>query len=213
MDNKLLETVKKMHNKFDLQNTAGPQHLTPEEKAFRIVALREEIDEYEESTELVNEYDALIDLLVFTVGTFERQGLPLQKGFDAVMQCNMQKNLAGSSENSKRGFKRDLVKPQGWVGPESKLQEILAKHESMPEVLIERGSTHGNFAESSIFNQALLDLFRNTKNWDDMPAMHKESIEMIMHKIGRIVFGDFNFKDHWVDISGYASLIEKELKG
>lgn len=67
----------------------------------------------------------MIDLLVFTVGTFERQGLPLQEGFDAVMQCNMKKNLAGSDENSKRGFKRDLVKPQGWVGPESQLQEIL----------------------------------------------------------------------------------------
>ena len=212
MDNKLLLSVKKMHEKFDLQNNAGPQRLTEEEKKFRIVALREEISEYEESTELVDEYDALIDLLVFTVGTFERQGFNLQDGFDAVMQCNMQKNLAGSDANSKRGFKRDLVKPEGWIGPEPRLQSILDNVKNMPHILTERGSTHGNFSESSVFNQAMLDLFRNTKNWNDMPAMHKESIEMIMHKIGRIVFGNFNFKDHWVDIAGYATLVENEIK-
>jgi predicted HAD superfamily Cof-like phosphohydrolase len=127
MDNKLLQSVKAMHSKFGLENNSGPTHLTPEEKSFRIVALREEIDEYEEATELVNEYDALVDLMVFAVGTFERHGFPLQDGFDAVMTCNMKKELAGSSENSKRGFKRDLVKPAGWTGPEAKLSEILNK--------------------------------------------------------------------------------------
>lgn len=125
MDNKLLQSVKNMHEKFGLANNAGPTSLTSEEKAFRIVALREEIQEYEDSTDLVNEYDALIDLMVFAVGTFERQGFPLQEGFDTVMECNMKKELAGSSEKSKRGFKRDLVKPQGWTGPESKLQQII----------------------------------------------------------------------------------------
>lgn len=211
MDNKLLQTVKQMHQKFGLENNGGPNFLDAEEKTFRIKALREEITEYEQSTELVNEYDALIDLLVFTIGTFERQGFPLQPGFDAVMACNMQKTLAGSNENSKRGFKRDLVKPSGWVGPEKKLQEILDKKTLLPKVLNERGNTHGNFSESSIFNQAILNLFRNTKNWDDLPAIHKEAIEMIMHKIGRIVYGDFNFKDHWTDIAGYSTLVEKEL--
>jgi len=127
MDNKLLQSVKKMHQKFGLQNNVGVTHLSDEEKKFRIVALREEIDEYEAATDLVNEYDALIDLMVFAVGTFERQGFPLQEGFDAVMACNMKKELAGSSENSKRGFKRDLVKPEGWTGPEQHLAEILNK--------------------------------------------------------------------------------------
>lgn len=125
MDNKLLTLVKDMHNKFGLANNDGPTSLTSEEKAFRIVALREEIKEYEDTNELVDEYDALIDLMVFTVGTFERQGFPLQLGFEAVMKRNMMKELAGSAESSKRGFKRDLVKPTGWTGPEHELLEIL----------------------------------------------------------------------------------------
>lgn len=135
MDNKLLQSVKKMHDKFGLANNNGPTSLTSEEKAFRIVALREEITEYEDTDELVDEYDALIDLMVFTVGTFERQGFPLQLGFEAVMKRNMMKELAGSNENSKRGFKRDLVKPIGWTGPEGELLDILDEALKQPKEL------------------------------------------------------------------------------
>jgi len=135
MESKLLNIVKTMHTKFGLANNDGPTFLTAEEKAFRITALREEIDEYEQSTTLVDEYDALIDLMVFATGTLERQGLPLQDGFEAVMKCNMQKELAGSSENSKRGFKRDLVKPANWKGPEADLFNIILKLAETPKEL------------------------------------------------------------------------------
>jgi len=212
MDNVLLKQVKKMHTKFGLNNDGEPCHLSDEEKKFRIVALREEIDEYEESTELVDEYDALIDLLVFTVGTFERQGLRLQDGFDVVMECNMQKNIAGSNGNSKRGFKRDLVKPDGWVAPEKKLQQIIEKQKLPNDVLYIRNNTHGNFEESAVFVQSMALLVREAKNWDNMPFTQKEAIEMILHKMGRIMFGDFNFSDHWVDIAGYSTIIVNELK-
>lgn len=211
MDNKLLHSVKKMHEKFGLANNGCPVHLSPEEKAFRIVALREEIDEYEASSNLVDEYDALIDLMVFAVGTFERQGLPLQKGFDTVMACNMKKELAGSSENSKRAFKRDLVKPQGWAGPEATLQIILDNANDKNLLLNERGSTHGDFSESSVFVQSVKDITKNSQNWGGLQTNQKEAIEMIIHKIGRIMYGDYNFKDHWADIAGYATLIEKNL--
>ena len=36
---------------------------------------------------------------------------------------------------------------------------------------------------------------------------------MILHKIGRILAGDPNHKDHWVDIAGYANLPIKEIEG
>lgn len=117
--------VKAMHTKFELANTTGPKHLSHEEREFRVKAMQEELDEYKDATTLVDEYDALLDLLVFTIGTLERQGFPLLDGFQAVMEANMKKELAGSSEASKRGFKRDLVKPAGWSGPEAKLSTIL----------------------------------------------------------------------------------------
>lgn len=133
MDNELMTLVKAMHTKFGLESNTGPTKLDAEEKAFRVTAIKEEIAEYEGSTNLVDEYDALLDLMVFAVGTLERQGLPLQEGFETVMKCNMNKELAGSSENSKRGFKRDLVKPCGWTGPEFTLQQIIDRKPSIVE--------------------------------------------------------------------------------
>ena len=35
---------------------------------------------------------------------------------------------------------------------------------------------------------------------------------MIAHKIGRILAGDPNHIDHWLDIAGYATLVAKELE-
>ena len=40
-----------------------------------------------------------------------------------------------------------------------------------------------------------------------------EALEMIVHKIGRIVNGDPDVVDHWVDIAGYATLISDRLEG
>jgi hypothetical protein len=170
MESKLLLLVKKMHEKFGLQNDNPAGHLSEEEKKFRIVAMREELTEYEYSTELVDEYDALIDLLVFTVGTFERHGFPLQQGFEIVMQKNMQKELAGSSEKSKRGFSRDLVKPSGWTAPEQELQELL----------------------NNLNNDAALKYDSNKTRFDLIPASFYKYISTSLN-VGQIKYG----KDNW----------------
>ena len=39
-----------------------------------------------------------------------------------------------------------------------------------------------------------------------------ESLEMVAHKIGRILNGDPNYADSWVDIAGYAQLIVNQLE-
>lgn len=36
---------------------------------------------------------------------------------------------------------------------------------------------------------------------------------MIFHKIARILNGDPNYADSWVDIAGYAKLVADELEG
>lgn len=115
--------VRKMHEHFDLVYDGPPRNLDPEEKAFRIAAMQEELDEFKASIDLVDEYDAMLDLLVFTIGTLDRMGLPVFQGFRAVMDCNMQKTVG---PNSKRGgFSRDLVKPEGFEGPEAALELII----------------------------------------------------------------------------------------
>lgn len=123
MESRLMVLIKMMHKKFQLNNEGEPCLLSDEEKQFRCKALQEELDEYKNANSLVDQYDALLDLIVFAIGTLERQGLPLLEGFDAVMKANLNKEIG---INAKRGnFQRDLVKPQNWVGPEVKLQKII----------------------------------------------------------------------------------------
>jgi predicted HAD superfamily Cof-like phosphohydrolase len=124
MESKVMDLVKTMHKKFGLENTTGPEHLTVEEKEFRCAAMLEELHEYRTAETLVDQYDALLDLIVFAVGTLERHGFPLQAGFEKVMEANMAKEL-GQNGEKRGGFKRDLVKPEGWTAPEPKLQAIL----------------------------------------------------------------------------------------
>ena len=119
--------VRKMHDKFQLSHDDGPRHLDADESTFRVKAMQEELDEYRDADNLVEKYDALLDLLIFTIGTLHRHGFPLLEGFQVVMGRNMMKELAGSAEASKRGFARDLIKPAGWTGPETELEMIIAR--------------------------------------------------------------------------------------
>ncbi len=40
----------------------------------------------------------------------------------------------------------------------------------------------------------------------------KESLEMNMHKVARILNGDPTYLDNWHDIIGYTRLVEKRLE-
>ena len=83
---------------------------------------------------------------------------------------------------------------------------------SVEKVLEERDKTHGNFAMNGIISQGLKSHLHMGDNWEDMSADKKEALEMIAHKMSRIVNGDSGHKDSWTDIIGYATLVEKKLK-
>jgi len=76
------------------------------------------------------------------------------------------------------------------------------------ETLAERGGTHGNFTFSSITVQTAKSLMRDAPHWGYLTCAQREALDMIQHKIGRILHGDPNCLDHWVDLQGYAKLGE-----
>ncbi|MBE9472959.1 MAG: hypothetical protein IMY75_12755, partial [Chloroflexi bacterium] len=59
--------------------------------------------------------------------------------------------------------------------------------------------------------QALKDEMWRTGNWEDLDADMKEALEMIQHKIARILNGDPRYADNWLDIAGYARLVEDRI--
>ena len=79
------------------------------------------------------------------------------------------------------------------------------------DILNEREETHGDFTSHAQISQALKESMRYYADWEYLPNTHKESLEMIVHKIGRILAGNPNHKDHWSDIAGYATLIANKL--
>ena len=82
---------------------------------------------------------------------------------------------------------------------------------SLDSVLQERGSRYGSLMSNATISQNLKEILHNSTNWEAMPPDMKEALHMIVHKISRIVEGDFNYDDSWIDISGYSTLIVERL--
>lgn len=79
-------------------------------------------------------------------------------------------------------------------------------------VLEERGKSHGDFKVHSNVTQNMKRSMQASPNWDLLTDDKKEALEMVAHKIGRILAGDPNFQDHYTDIIGYTRLVEKDLE-
>lgn len=79
------------------------------------------------------------------------------------------------------------------------------------EVLNQRQSTYGSFAKNAEVSQMLKYFMTQGTNYKQMPVAHREALEMIVHKIARIVNGDPNYIDNWIDICGYSQLVIEEI--
>jgi len=79
------------------------------------------------------------------------------------------------------------------------------------DTLNQRDKLYGGFANVAETSQSLKDVLREHANYENLNPMQKEALEMVQHKIARIVNGDPNYKDNWVDIAGYATLVADAL--
>ena len=82
----------------------------------------------------------------------------------------------------------------------------------MDDILEARGKMYGEFKYHSLITQALKADMQVTDGWDRLSFSQREALEMIAHKIGRILNGDPDYDDSWVDICGYSQLIVDELR-
>lgn len=80
------------------------------------------------------------------------------------------------------------------------------------DTLKERGSRYGDFKAQSIISQSFKIILHNEISAKGMTSDKVEALEMIFSKIARIINGDPDYKDSWVDIAGYATLVANTLK-
>lgn len=85
------------------------------------------------------------------------------------------------------------------------------------EMLEERGSRYGNYAEQTEIIHEIIEGIHSAGNAGmnmlEMKPDQKDALYMIIVKISRILNGDPDYADNWEDIAGYATLVADRLKG
>lgn len=86
--------------------------------------------------------------------------------------------------------------------------------QSTSEILEERGSRYGAFSGHSAVSQGIQHIIstHNVAKWGAMQPDQREALFMIAHKMGRIINGDPDYADSWIDIAGYATLVSNRLE-
>lgn len=87
----------------------------------------------------------------------------------------------------------------------------MAEQKDIDATLTERGKRYGDFSGHARVTYDLKRAMYAAPNFRRLPDDMKEALDMIAHKIGRILNGDPFYDDSWRDIAGYARLIETRI--
>lgn len=83
---------------------------------------------------------------------------------------------------------------------------------NVESTLAQRQNVHGDYARSAGVKDELLRRLECTPNFEQMDSVGRTTLRMIVEKLGRIMFGDWSFADHWHDIAGYATLMDRHCQ-
>ncbi len=77
--------------------------------------------------------------------------------------------------------------------------------------LNERGSNYGSFVEQAAASQRIKCAMYQSLGDRKLEPDQREALEMLAVKVSRILTGDPDHLDSWVDIAGYSQLIVNRL--
>lgn len=86
---------------------------------------------------------------------------------------------------------------------------------SVDQILDQRAANYGKFIEGAEIMQMIKRMLHNyvDQRGTSLAFDQLEALDMIVHKMGRIVNGNPDVVDHWKDIAGYATLVADRLEG
>lgn len=80
------------------------------------------------------------------------------------------------------------------------------------KIIAERTKSCGNFKDITETAQTIKRALRDGSKYFNTAPYLAEALDMIAHKLARIVDGNPYHKDHWLDIIGYAELVLREIQ-
>lgn len=82
------------------------------------------------------------------------------------------------------------------------------------EMLAGRESRYGSFQGHAEISQVIKQVIHSAAKArnKEFESDQLEALDMIAHKIARIINGDQNYADNWIDIAGYATLVANRLE-
>ncbi len=120
-------------------------------------------------------------------------------------------------------LKKDLEDMVGTIKPkpkpepevEAKAGEFIQADTNVDAILNARATTYGSFADVARMAQRLKNVAHTSAGEQGRTFAHDqaEALDMIFSKLARILNGDPNHRDSWIDIAGYATLVADRLQG
>ena len=83
---------------------------------------------------------------------------------------------------------------------------------SIQSTVEQRDQHYGGFTDLAGLSQELKNAVRRHKAWGSKSPVVQEAVEMILHKVARIINSNHPQQDSWHDVAGYAHLVEVRLK-
>jgi predicted HAD superfamily Cof-like phosphohydrolase len=127
------EKVAEFHRQFGHPVSDKPVLMDHDRAKKRYGWMLEELDEFIDSDTIVDQADAMIDLMYFALGTLVEMGVRPEKIFDIVHRANMAKiwpdGMVHHNETGK------TIKPPSWTDPYEKIrsyiqEELVSGHHS-----------------------------------------------------------------------------------
>jgi hypothetical protein len=79
-------------------------------------------------------------------------------------------------------------------------------------LLAGRAKRYGAFKDHAVISQGLQAVMLTAPGWQRLAPDQKEALIMVQHKVARVLNGDPDYADNYVDIAGYAKLIADRLE-
>lgn len=95
----------------------------------------------------------------------------------------------------------------------AEIEQVRQELKGIEATLAERQATYGCFEDVARTTEQIMEALgdHRVNGLQDLPNTHRMALYMIASKMSRIVNGDFNHRDSWHDIGGYAKLVEDLL--